>query len=343
MLYASIVEKGCKGKTKNTYPIVFKAEVKHLEWLDNCFIGKTVETCKAKDLKESFILGGFNFIRGHYLGGNCVLLFGEDANLIKKSIEENKGWFESIFEPIIPWEKDFVVTKKYVWAHIRRLPLNLWSRQSLESIVSIIATLVEIDKTTLEMEELERIGDWEEFKNPRRHWGGDNGGGGGRLSPLSHGGHTLLRKSWVSMWKVSSVRKGVRLARTDPIISENEFSGVGSRADVALACTNRTTHLSHPLASPLTPHATQLRASPLTFVGDGGTFAPVSSSRCKSRINALSLACRLATPTRDGDLVALKTHSECGSDSAYSLVVRGPLRVVVVRSEGLSACPVTHV
>ena len=33
-------------------------------------------------------------------------------SLIKKTIEENKEWFESIFESINPWEKDFMVSKK---------------------------------------------------------------------------------------------------------------------------------------------------------------------------------------------------------------------------------------
>jgi len=88
------MEKGCKGEKKNIYPIAFKAEVKQLEWLDNSFIDRTVEPSKAKDLKKNFILGGFNFIRVRNLGGNCVLLSGEDANLIKKSIDENKEWFK---------------------------------------------------------------------------------------------------------------------------------------------------------------------------------------------------------------------------------------------------------
>jgi len=67
-------------------------------------------------------LGGFNFIRVHFLGGNCALLYGEDASLIKKTIYENKEWFESIFESINPWEKDFMASEKYVLAHIRGLP-----------------------------------------------------------------------------------------------------------------------------------------------------------------------------------------------------------------------------
>lgn len=155
LTYPFAVEKGGKGEKRTKNHIAFKAEVHHSEWLDNCFIGKTVEPNLARDMKESFILGGFKFIQVRFMGGNCVLLSGEDVNLIKKTIEENKEWFESIFESITPWEKEFTVSEKFVWARIRGLPLNLWSRHSLESIVAMVGTLVEIDKDTLEMEELE--------------------------------------------------------------------------------------------------------------------------------------------------------------------------------------------
>ncbi|KAK7342168.1 hypothetical protein VNO80_25111 [Phaseolus coccineus] len=60
MTYASVVEKGCKGETKNLYPIAFKVEVKHLEWLDNCFIGKTMEPT----IEEEFVIN----IRSCYIG-----------------------------------------------------------------------------------------------------------------------------------------------------------------------------------------------------------------------------------------------------------------------------------
>lgn len=47
-----------------------------------------------------------------------------------------------------------MVVEKYVWARIKGLPLNLWSRKSLESIMSMVEMIVEIDKSILEMEEL---------------------------------------------------------------------------------------------------------------------------------------------------------------------------------------------
>jgi len=39
--------KDVRREKKNIYPIVFKAEAQHLEWLDNCFIGRTEEPSKA--------------------------------------------------------------------------------------------------------------------------------------------------------------------------------------------------------------------------------------------------------------------------------------------------------
>jgi len=42
--------------------------------------------------------------------------------------------------------------------------------------------------------------------------------------------------------KFQMLERGVCLARTSPIFSEGEFSGVGSRTDVTLGCNNRTTH-----------------------------------------------------------------------------------------------------
>jgi len=60
---SSIVENGGNGEKRMKNPIAFKAEVQQYEWLDNCFIGRTVEPSMAKDMKKSFILGGFKFIR----------------------------------------------------------------------------------------------------------------------------------------------------------------------------------------------------------------------------------------------------------------------------------------
>jgi len=109
----------------------------------------------VQNLKESFILGGFNSIRVRYLGENSVLLSEEGDEAVKKMVKENKKWFDSIFNSVSPWDDDFVNADKYIWVKIRGLPLKLWSGQCLESIVAMVGTLIEVDEATLEKNELE--------------------------------------------------------------------------------------------------------------------------------------------------------------------------------------------
>ena len=78
-------------------------------------------------LNESFILEGFNFIKVKYLGGFHILLMGGNIKRVKKVVEENKEWFEELFDTIIPWEDNFVVLDKFVWVRCRGLPLKLWN------------------------------------------------------------------------------------------------------------------------------------------------------------------------------------------------------------------------
>jgi len=70
-------------------------------------------------LNESFILGGLGYIKVKFLGGFHVLLKGENELKIKEAIEENKEWFEEMFDTIIPWEEQFVAVDKLVWVRCR--------------------------------------------------------------------------------------------------------------------------------------------------------------------------------------------------------------------------------
>ena len=80
-------------------------------------------------MNESFILGGFNYKKDKFLGGFHVLLMGENETKVKEAIEENKEWFEELFDTIIPWEDQFVAVDKLVWARCRGLPLKLWNTE----------------------------------------------------------------------------------------------------------------------------------------------------------------------------------------------------------------------
>jgi len=84
------------------------------KWLEKCFIGRLSKAADVKSVKESFFLGGFNFVRIRYLGEKYVLLSYEEEGIIEKAIVENKVWFYGIFGSIVPWNDSFVVPKKLV-------------------------------------------------------------------------------------------------------------------------------------------------------------------------------------------------------------------------------------
>ena len=135
--------------------IHFKAEETPREWLKTCHIGRVSDLSKISGLNESFILGGLGFIKVKFLGGFHVLLKGENEMTIKDAIEENKEWFEEIFDTIIPWNEQFVAVDKLVWVRCRGLPLKLWNYDCFKHITALLGTLVEIDEATLALEEME--------------------------------------------------------------------------------------------------------------------------------------------------------------------------------------------
>jgi len=120
-----------------------------------CYIGRVSDLSKVSGLNESFILGGLSYIKVKFMGGFHVLLMGENETKVKEAIEENKEWFEDLFDTIIPWEDQFVVMDKLVWVRCRGLSLKLWNTECFKHIVALLGTLVEVDEATMTLDELE--------------------------------------------------------------------------------------------------------------------------------------------------------------------------------------------
>jgi len=158
--YANTVKNGNGNRAQSQnrgslHAIHFKAEETPREWLNTCHIGRVSNLSKISSLNESFILGGLGFIKVKFLGGFHVLLKGENEMTIKDAIEENKEWFEEIFDTIIPWNEQFVAVDKLVRVRWRGLPLELWNYDCFKHIAALLGTLVEIDEATLALEEME--------------------------------------------------------------------------------------------------------------------------------------------------------------------------------------------
>ena len=114
--YAQAVKYGNRAQSRSRVRVnAINVEETPKEWLKHCYIGRVYDLSKVEDSNESFILGGYSFIKIKILGGFHVLLMGEDENKVKEAVEENKEWFENLFDTIVPWEDQFIVVNKLVW------------------------------------------------------------------------------------------------------------------------------------------------------------------------------------------------------------------------------------
>ncbi|KAK7357685.1 hypothetical protein VNO80_16980 [Phaseolus coccineus] len=90
-----------------------------------------------------------------YLGEKMVLLSCDENGLIGKIIEDNKDWFASMFDSVLPWNVSLAVNERYAWVRCRGIPLQLWSRQCFKCIRALVGKMVEVDQATLAREVLE--------------------------------------------------------------------------------------------------------------------------------------------------------------------------------------------
>jgi len=64
----------------------FRVNAETSFWLESCFVGKLLKATNGQPVKESFILGGFNFVRVRYIGEMYIVLSCEEEGLIERII-----------------------------------------------------------------------------------------------------------------------------------------------------------------------------------------------------------------------------------------------------------------
>ncbi|KAK7372242.1 hypothetical protein VNO80_05616 [Phaseolus coccineus] len=79
----------------------------------------------------------------------------EEEGIIGTLIEENKVWFDGMFDLVFPWDESFSINERFAWVHCRGILLQLWSSHCFESIGALVGKVVEVDEVTLEREVLE--------------------------------------------------------------------------------------------------------------------------------------------------------------------------------------------
>jgi len=98
-----------------------------LPWLEESWVGVTVEYMSMEFIREELIQEGLGCIRARYLGDKQVLLTGLEGAKLLEIIEGNRETLGKIFEVIKPWNECNKVEYKVVWASCRGVPLSLWT------------------------------------------------------------------------------------------------------------------------------------------------------------------------------------------------------------------------
>jgi len=124
-------------------------------WLVINAVGRMSPEVSFKTLREEFVKGGMSRVKLRYMGDNLVLLTPNYGERLEEIIKLNNEWFGSLLETIEPWTESYVAGYKIVWVRCHGLPLPLWNKDCFSKVVREVASLVEVDESTLSWENLE--------------------------------------------------------------------------------------------------------------------------------------------------------------------------------------------
>ena len=150
--YAEVVRKTPQGHWKG--PII-ETTSNAPTWLSYSVVGWMCSGFTFDSICEEFIKGGMSRIKLRYMGNNLVLFTPKNGERMEEVIMLNKEWFVSIFEDIEPWSDTYEAGHKIVWTRCHGLPVSFWNKDCFSKVVGEVASLVDIDESTLSWENLE--------------------------------------------------------------------------------------------------------------------------------------------------------------------------------------------
>lgn len=93
------------------------------------------------------MLEGFiKTIKVRPLGGDLVLLTGEENDRLEETLKNLGEWTKELFVEVIPWSPNLIVIHRLTWVRCEGVPLHLWNWECFKQLVSCFGELVAIDE-----------------------------------------------------------------------------------------------------------------------------------------------------------------------------------------------------
>ncbi|GKV19323.1 hypothetical protein SLEP1_g29603 [Rubroshorea leprosula] len=133
----------------------FQVEKDDLSWLEGCFVGRTKGPEIIGTLQERFLMEGYFSAKVTPMGGNLVLISGEDSEELKHLVEEGRDWLSQWFTDVRPWSPTEVATERFTWLRCQGVPLQIWKSCFFQSIACLFGKFVSIDGSTIKKSRLD--------------------------------------------------------------------------------------------------------------------------------------------------------------------------------------------
>ncbi|GKV23714.1 hypothetical protein SLEP1_g33413 [Rubroshorea leprosula] len=122
------------------------------EKLMKCVVGMALSPSIIPSFPEIFFNEGFPSIKIVPMGGNFVLIDGDDPESIQELVDGNLEWVSHYFDRVKIWSPLDMAEERFVWARIQGLPLHAWTEENLLKIGNQVGKCVSVDEYTLSKE-----------------------------------------------------------------------------------------------------------------------------------------------------------------------------------------------
>ncbi|CAL0311080.1 unnamed protein product [Lupinus luteus] len=136
------------SSVKDSGSFSYSAEKVDLEWLQNCMVGKTVETVDARLVSGLLKNEGFLTVVAHPIGGDLVLISPSEGEDLNEVLKDAKDWISAIFVSFQPWSKELLAGYRDVWLHCSGIPLHAWNEKFFVQLAKVFGSLRSVDEAS---------------------------------------------------------------------------------------------------------------------------------------------------------------------------------------------------
>lgn len=128
-----------------------------MAWLKDCYVGKTRDPEGINYVKKKFLLEGLLSVSLTAIGGNLVLISGQEGVIFEEVLRNNEKDFQRWFTEIRPWNFNMAAIDRSIWLKIIGVPAHIWDERFFLQVSQSVGTFISINESTRDKVRLDTI------------------------------------------------------------------------------------------------------------------------------------------------------------------------------------------